>query len=89
VNGLVVVTQTCDIVRACIDKPYVEVFFWFVREEDETLFEGADWSEMLKGWLGLVPARGRLNVVDGAVVTLDDMTARDCVFAKPPPATGQ
>lgn len=25
VKGLVVVTQTCDIVRACIDRPYVEV----------------------------------------------------------------
>src|SRR5690606_19143655 len=55
----------------------VEVFFWFVREEDETLFEGADWSEMLEQWLGLVPARGRFNVIEGAVVPLDDMTARD------------
>jgi hypothetical protein len=54
-----------------------------VREEDETLFEGADWSEMLKQWLGLVPARGRFNVVEGAVVTLDDMTARDYVESDP------
>ena len=25
VRGLIVVTQTCDIVRACVDRPYVEV----------------------------------------------------------------
>ena len=25
VRGLIIVTQTCDIVRACVDRPYVEV----------------------------------------------------------------
>ncbi len=61
----------------------LEVFFWFVREENEAPFEGADWSEMLKLWLGLVPARGRFTVVEGAVVTLDDMTAREYVESDP------
>jgi hypothetical protein len=65
------------------DSGDVEVFLWFVREEDETLFEGADWSEILNQWLKLVPAGGRFKVVEGAVVTLDDMTARDYVESDP------
>jgi hypothetical protein len=61
----------------------VEAFFWFVREEDDTLFEGTGWSELLSQWLRFVPPGGRFKVVEGLVVTLDDMTARDYVDSDP------
>jgi len=38
VNGLVVVSQTCDIVRACQERPYLEVCP-LVRVSDETLHQ--------------------------------------------------
>lgn len=65
------------------DATDVEVFLWFVREEDDTLFEGTGWSELLSQWLRLVPPGGRFNVVEGQVVTLDDMTGRDYVDSDP------
>lgn len=65
------------------DSTDVEVFLWFVRDEDDTLFEGTGWSELLSQWLRLVPPGGRFQVVEGQVVTLDDMTARDYVDSDP------
>ena len=65
------------------DATEVDVFFWFVRQEDETLFEGTGWSDLLSAWLKLVPAAGRFRAVEGQVVTLEDMTAKDYVESDP------
>jgi hypothetical protein len=40
-------------------------FFWFVREEEEVLFEGTGWSDLLSRWLKLIPPGGRFKAVDG------------------------
>jgi hypothetical protein len=65
------------------DATEVAIFFWFVREEDEALFEGTGWSDLLDVWLRLVPPAGRFKGVDGQVATLEDMTARDYVESDP------
>ena len=56
----------------------IELMFWFVREEGTGSLNGAEVS-FLEFWLGLVPASGRFKEILGAIVTLDDLTARDYV----------
>lgn len=61
----------------------VELFFWFIRHEDAPQFEGMSWATLLKRWLRLVPANGSFVAVDGVVVTLEDITAKDYVESDP------
>jgi hypothetical protein len=61
----------------------VDVFFWFVRNNDDADFEGKSWSNLLQGWLKLVPALGRFKPVDGQVVALEDMNAAEYVDSDP------
>jgi hypothetical protein len=65
------------------DAPGVDVFFWFLRNDDEADSEGKSWADLLKEWLKLVPASGRFNTVDGLVVTLEDLTAKHYVESDP------
>lgn len=65
------------------DAAEVDVLFWFVREVEEPTFEGKGWWDLLSAWLKLVPASGRFKAVDGQVVVLEDMTARDYVESDP------
>ena len=65
------------------DDESVELMFWFIRNEEEPTFEGQSWDVFLEAWLGLVPAGGRFTQVDGVVLTLDDLTARDYVESDP------
>jgi hypothetical protein len=61
------------------DAPAVELTFFFIREDDAPDFEGRSWADHLRAWLGLVKANARFQPVDGLVLTLDDLTARDYV----------
>lgn len=61
----------------------VSVFLWFVREDGDVDFEGKSWDQLLGAWLALVRASGRFVEVEGAVVTLEDMTAADFVASDP------
>jgi hypothetical protein len=61
----------------------IEVFFFFIREEDVQEFEGKGWDVHLERWLKLIPASGRFSSVDGVVVPLDQMTAREHVESDP------
>jgi hypothetical protein len=40
-------------------------------------------GDVLHDWLGLVAPSGRFTVVDGAIVGLDGLTARDYVESDP------
>lgn len=66
-------------VRASLswNDPKVELMFWFIRNEDEPTFEGTGWHELLKKWLDLVPKSGRFQSVEGQVITLKDLSAKD------------
>jgi hypothetical protein len=61
----------------------VNVFFWFILNDDAADCEGMSWTALLNDWLKLVPASGRFRSVDGLVVALEDLTARDYVESDP------
>lgn len=65
------------------DADTVQLMFWFIRNEDQPTFEQQGWDVLLEAWLARVPASGRFAEVDGAVLTLDDLTARDYVESDP------
>ena len=61
------------------DADHVELMFWFIRDENQPRFEEQGWEEFLDAWLARIPASGRFGTVDGVVLTLDDLTAREYV----------
>jgi hypothetical protein len=65
------------------DADTVQLMFWFIRNEDQLTFERQGWDAFLDAWLERLPAAGRFAEVDGAVLTLDDLTARDYVESDP------
>jgi hypothetical protein len=71
-EGLVVVSQTCDVVRACTDRPYVEVSPLIRVDTEEA-------ARALKGYL---PARGPIAISPYLVADLDrTMTVEKAVVA--------
>jgi hypothetical protein len=65
------------------DAEPTSIFFWFVRSDADTTFNGKNWAPLLKLWLDLVPTSGRFTSIDGLVVALEDMTAADYVASDP------
>ncbi len=59
------------------DAERVELMFWFIRAEEDVLFKNKAWHELLDEWLRLLLPSARFSAVDGTVVSLDDMTAKD------------
>lgn len=65
------------------DAERIQLMFWFIRNEDQPTFEKHGWDGLLKAWLNRVPASGRFAERHGAVLTLDDLTAREYVESDP------
>lgn len=61
----------------------VQLMFWFIRDEEQVQFEGIGWDRFLQQWLGLIPTGNRFKSVEGSVVALEDMTAKDYVESDP------
>ncbi|WP_414756271.1 hypothetical protein [Anabaena sp. CCY 9910] len=61
------------------NSPSIELMFWFIRDEEQVQFQNMTWDKLCKKWLESVPASGRFQSVDGLVVSLEDMTAKDYV----------
>lgn len=59
----------------------IELFFWFIR--DEMNLENKPWDSLLVEWLKLIQAGGRFASVEGIVVLLEDLTAKDYVESDP------
>lgn len=59
------------------DAAAVDLFFMFIRDDGDAAFDGARWHENLEKWLALVPPQGRYRSVDGIVVALGDLSARE------------
>lgn len=59
------------------DANQVAITFWFIRDEDDALSQVRTWDEHLEAWLNLLPASNRFEQVDGVVVRLEDITAKD------------
>ncbi|MHC5721214.1 MAG: hypothetical protein ACYTX0_56645, partial [Nostoc sp.] len=47
--------------------------------EEQVQFQGTTWDILLQQWLKLIPQSERFQFVDGQVVTLEDITAKDYV----------
>ncbi|WP_419933865.1 hypothetical protein [Candidatus Palauibacter sp.] len=65
------------------DADDVELMFWFIRNDDEPAFETEDWEHCLTALPQPHSTSGRFVRVDGVVLTLDDLTARDYVESDP------
>lgn len=65
------------------NSPNIELTFWFIRDEKQLEFEGLGWDKLLGKWLDLIPQADRFQGVNGLVVTLEDITAKDYVESDP------
>ncbi|WP_103670197.1 hypothetical protein [Pseudanabaena sp. BC1403] len=61
----------------------IQLIFWFIRDEDQNQFKGVGWDQFLNQWLQLIPESGRYKNVEGSVVALEDMTAKEYVESDP------
>lgn len=61
------------------DDQRVEIFFWFIRQDVDETFETKTWDAWLESWLAVALPVGRFVSVEGAVVTLAGLTAKDYV----------
>jgi len=61
----------------------IELMFWFIRHEEQVQFQGTGWDKQLTNWLALLPETGRFKSIEGFVVTLEDMTAKEYVESDP------
>jgi hypothetical protein len=67
----------------CWNDPEIELMFWFIRHEEQIQFQGTGWEQQLTKWLALIPESGRFQSIEGLVVTLEDMTAKEYVESDP------
>lgn len=56
-----------------------ELTFYFIREEEQDNFNGTKWYELKEQWLNLLPESGRFQSINGLVVSLEDMTAKEYI----------
>ena len=61
----------------------IRLIFWFIRDEDQNQFKGVGWDQFLNQWLQLIPESGRYKNVEGSVVALEGMTAKEYVESDP------
>ncbi len=61
------------------DAEAVALTFWFIRNEGALSFEGERWDQHLDAWLRLLPEWGRFRPIQGLVLALDDLTAKDYI----------
>ena len=64
------------------DAPEVDVFITFApstREEADSLMPTEEWDEVVDGWLRRAEPFGVVRSVDGAMIPLDELTAREYV----------
>lgn len=61
----------------------IRLIFWFIRDDDQNQFKGVGWDQFLNQWLQLIPESGRYKNVEGSVVALKDMTAKEYVESDP------
>ncbi len=64
------------------DAPRIRAFLTFIRNDTE-LAAQADWPTLLQEWLGLCQAVAPIEAIDGTVMTLEKMTAKEYVESDP------
>lgn len=58
-------------------SPKIEIFFFFIREENSFDLKLEDWHKFLQDCLNLLPESERFYDVNGQVITLEDLSAKD------------
>ena len=53
------------------------------REEALQLMSERDWDELIAEWIGRTTQSGSIRQVDGMMIPLDEMTARDYLNSDP------
>lgn len=61
----------------------IALLFWFIPDESTPGFNDRAWHDHLDAWLKLVPPSGRFTHIDGLILTLDDLNARDYAESDP------
>ncbi len=61
----------------------INLTFLFIRDEEQVQFQDIRWDQLCENWLKLIPPSGRFQSVDGLVVSLEDMTAKEYVESDP------
>lgn len=61
------------------DADAIALTLWFIRDEDDLGIGDESWDRHLEAWLRLVPEKGRFGPIDGFVLALEDLTAKDYV----------
>lgn len=64
------------------DAENVEITIFFIREDNQSSFEGRSWDKLLESWLDLLPEGSRFRP-QGLVVALEDLGARDYAESDP------
>ncbi|AKS23666.1 MAG: hypothetical protein C75L2_00650008 [Leptospirillum sp. Group II 'C75'] len=57
----------------------ITLIFYFIKGEDEEELGEKEWAKHLEGWLTLVQPCDRYKEINGVVLTLDDLVAREYV----------
>ena len=65
------------------DADAVELMFWFILNDGEPAFHPQDWEHCLTALPQAQSTSGRFVGVDGVVLALDDLTARDYIESDP------
>lgn len=61
----------------------IELTLWFIRNANEPDFEGRGWGTYLDSWLKRLAVGCRFTSIEGALKTLDDLTAREYLESDP------
>jgi hypothetical protein len=65
------------------DGDEVKLLFWFIRDVDDSTFEGQRWDNFLEEWEKRIRPSARFVDVQGVVLSLDELTAREYVESDP------
>ena len=65
------------------DADAIKLIFWFIRDPDDSTFEGKRWDILLEEWEKRILAKGRFVDVQALVQTLEDLSAREYVESDP------
>ena len=63
------------------DADQIELFFYFIRNDDSISISEEKWAEHIDAWLNLVPAGDRYIKVEGLAFSLEDMSASEYVHS--------
>lgn len=59
----------------------ISLSLYFIRDGDQSSFEGEEWVSYVERWLSRIERKGRFNDISGIAATLSDMSAEEYVYS--------